>query len=198
MSLSACSLQNAALLLPSTLKYGFFVQESYEQQLLRMFTMLSSACCLPYTVELQPSTLEDAYLVQESREQRHRRPDARRYDLQQSWSMFATLSLGKKRYWRRRSGLLKNVSSPKFKSLYRTIQYAQNDAVVITKTQRVKRKQNIGILWRCLRYYLRGKHRAERMSSKTLTVRYRNETCLRRLSLWPLERMRRQRTTYCL
>ena len=70
MPSSACCLQYAAVLLPSTLKLGRLVQEACEQRLLDTFTMPSSACCLQYAAVLLPSILKLGCFVQDSCEHR--------------------------------------------------------------------------------------------------------------------------------
>ena len=66
MPLSACCLQYTAVLLPSTLKDGLFVQESCEQRMLRTFTIPSWACCSQYIGVLVLSTLKLGRVVHES------------------------------------------------------------------------------------------------------------------------------------
>ena len=67
---SACFLQNAGLLLPSTLKLGNVVQPSYKQRLTRIFTMPFSACCLQYFGVLPPTKLKLGNFAQGSYEHR--------------------------------------------------------------------------------------------------------------------------------
>ena len=67
---SACRLQYADVLLPSTLKNASFVQKSCEQRFLDTFTIPASACCLQYAGVFLPSTLKDGRLVQVACEQR--------------------------------------------------------------------------------------------------------------------------------
>ena len=61
---SACCLQNAAVLLPSILKLGCFMQELCEQRMLRTSTIPSSACCLQNAAVLLPLALKDGIFVQ--------------------------------------------------------------------------------------------------------------------------------------
>ena len=65
MPFLACGLQYTAVLLPLTLKLGYFVQESCLHRLLETSTIPLVACCLQYSALLLPFTFQIADFAQE-------------------------------------------------------------------------------------------------------------------------------------